>query len=261
VTALSEEVRRELAERLRRSESECSPIEPLTRTHPAIDLEDAYEIQLVNVQARLKAGAVVRGHKVGLTSGAMQEMLGVGEPDYGHLLDAMFVEGEMNLQLLIAPRIEPEIAFVLATDLEGPGCTPEEVREATDYVVPALEIIDSRIQDWHIGLADTVADNASSAAVALGTRRTRLDCLDLPTLNVRLIQNGVSVEAGRGDAVLGDPAVAVAWLVNRLASHGVALRGGHIVLSGSCTRAIPIESGDHISAEVDVLGDVSVAFS
>jgi 2-keto-4-pentenoate hydratase len=244
------------------AERECAPIPPLLETWPAMTLDDAYEIQLLNVRRRIEAGAVVRGHKIGLTSRAMQAMLGVDEPDYGHLLHDMFVaEGEMfPAAKCCAPRVEPEVAFVLGDRLSGPGCSAADVLRATTFVVPALEIIDSRIADWRIGLGDTVADNASSAAVVLGGRATAATSVDLRLLGVVLRRNGEIVETGATGAALGNPVTAVAWLANKLHVLGTVLERGQVVMPGSCTRAVDVAAGDHIRADFDVLGHVSVSF-
>jgi 2-keto-4-pentenoate hydratase len=259
--ALTTEERRAAADALWSAQQERSPVEPLSAKWPDMDADDAYGIQLVNVGRRLVSGARLRGYKVGLTSTAMQQMLGVDEPDFGHLLDDMLVAGTLSADPLLAPRVEPEIAFVLGRPLSGPGCSAADVRRATDHVVPALEIIDSRIADWRITLVDTIADNASSAAAVLGEHRTTLGDLDLRPLAVRLAHNGKVVEQGRGSAALGDPVAAVAWLVNRLAAFEVVLDAGHVVLPGSCTRAVDVVAADEVAAEITGLGGVSIRFT
>jgi 2-keto-4-pentenoate hydratase len=254
--------RERAATALARAEQQRSPIPPLIETWPAMTVEDAYEVQMLNVRRRVEAGAAVRGHKVGLTSAAMQAMLGVAEPDCGHLFDDMFVvEGDrVPIASYCAPRVEPEVAFVLGAPLAGPGCSAADVLRATAFVVPALEIIDSRISEWRIALADTVADNASSAAVVIGGRGTRATDVDLRLLGVVLRRNGEIVETGATGAALGNPVTAVAWLVNKLFTFGAALEEGQVVLPGSCTRAVDVSAGDHVRADFDVLGHVSVSF-
>ncbi|MAT04787.1 MAG: 2-keto-4-pentenoate hydratase [Acidimicrobiaceae bacterium] len=238
------------------------PIQPLSESYPGINIDDAYEIQLIGVRTEIESGRVVRGHKVGLTSQAMQTMLGVHEPDYGHLFDNMFFpEGSsVSIELFLQPRVEIEVAFVLGERLAGPGVTVADVLRATDFVCPSIEIIDSRIVDWKITLADTIADNGSSAGVVLGGRRTRLDGLDLRTIGTVLRRNGSIVETGASGAVLGNPANAVAWLANKVAAFGVALEPGHVILPGACTRAVDVEGGDVFRADFDGLGHVSIAF-
>jgi 2-keto-4-pentenoate hydratase len=255
--------RQAVADALRDAERDRRPVAPVTEIWPGLDVDDAYAVQRANVQRRVAAGAVVRGHKVGLTARAMQEMLGVSQPDYGHLLDDMFVAdgGATPAERYCAPRVEPEVAFVLDAPLDGRGCTVADVLRATAFVVPALEIIDSRIADWRIALADTIADNASSAGVVLGARTTAVDGLDLATLGVVLRRNGEIVETGAAGAVLGNPVLAVAWLANTLHGLGAVLDTGHVVLPGSCTRAVEVGPGDAVRADFDVLGGVSVEFS
>jgi 2-keto-4-pentenoate hydratase len=260
---LSAEQRREAARRLAEAERDRAPIEPLASQGLELDIVDAYEIQLLNIHQRLAAGATVRGHKVGLSSPAMQRMMGVDEPDYGHLLDDMFVfeSGTVPVGALCAPRVEVEVGFVLGSDLKGPGVTVADVIAATRFVMPAIEIIDSRIADWRIGLTDTIADNASSARVVLGAHATAIEGLDLRLIGALLSRNGEVVESGASGAVLGNPAVAVAWLANKVASFGVTLEAGHVILPGSCTRAVDVAAGDVVVAEFDRLGSVTVGFA
>jgi len=250
------------AELLREAEASRVAVPPLVATFPGIDVVDAYEIQLLNIRRRLAAGATIYGHKVGLSSKAMQEMMGVCEPDYGHLLsDMVLAEDEPVLaSRFLLPRVEVEVGFVLGEDLPGEGCTVDDVLRCTDFVAPAIELIDSRIADWKIGLFDTVADNASSCGVALGQQRVKPDELDLRAIEATLSINGKQVAAGRSDAVLGDPAIAVAWLANKVASFGVRLEAGHVVLPGSCTRAYDVQAGDDVVARFSGLGSVSLSF-
>ena len=241
-----------------------TPVPPLTATYPAISVDDAYAIQLAQVSAWTSAGAVVKGHKVGLTSAAMQKQLGVNQPDFGVLLDSMFMpEGiTTDITRFLQPRAEPEIGFVLGRRLSGPGVSVAEAVAAIDFVLPALEIIDSRIADWKITLPDTIADNASSGGLVLGSRPARLENLDLPLTGCLLHRNGRLVDTGAGGAVLGgSPVNALVWLANVLGERGVALEAGHVILPGSVTAAIPINPGDTISATFDRIGTVSMTFS
>jgi 2-keto-4-pentenoate hydratase len=260
---LTDEQRRDAAERLWSAQCGRLPIEPFTETFPGIDVTDAYEIQLHNIRRQLEAGAVVRGHKVGLSSPVMQQMMGVDEPDYGHLLDTMeFHEDEpIDTGRFCYPRIEVEVAYVLGAPLPGEDCTREDVLAATRYVVPSLELIDSRVKDWRIALADTIADNASSAGVILGRTTASPSAVDLDDIDAVLHRNGERVAAGNTSAVLGDPTGAVAWLARKVASFGVRLQAGHVILPGSCTRAIDARPGDRFHAEFTGLGSVSVSFA
>jgi 2-keto-4-pentenoate hydratase len=235
---------------------------PLIDRFPSIEVEDAYEIQLLQIRKKLAAGRLVRGHKVGLSSQAMQRMMGVEEPDYGHLLDDMFVFENtcIDVSALLQPRAEFELAFILREPLPAPGCTVADVLRNTAYVAPSIEIIDSRIKDWNISLCDTIADNASSARVVLGGHAKPIDGLDLRLIAAIATKNGEIVETGATGAVLGNPAIAVAWLANKVQQFGVKLEAGHVVLPGSCTKAIDVASGDVITAEFSGLGTVTVSF-
>ncbi len=261
--ALTDTERRDAAEALRIAEQTQAAIPPLVQTWPAIDVIDSYEIALLNIRRRLAAGATVYGHKVGLSSKAMQEMMGVDEPDYGHLLSDMVYTEDAPIPTgrFLLPRVEVEVGFVLGDDLPGEGCTVEDVLRCTDFIAPAIELIDSRIADWKIGLADTIADNASSCGVILGAQRVKPDELDLAAIEATLDINGERVAAGTSGAVLGDPTIAVAWLANKVASFGVRLQAGHVVLPGSCTRAYDVKPGDDVVATFAGLGSVSLSFS
>jgi 2-oxopent-4-enoate hydratase len=236
------------------------PIPPLTARHPQLTVADAYAIQGLVARARLDAGAVLVGRKVGLTSAAMQQMMGVGEPDFGRVFADELIDGggEVPLAELIQPRAEPEIAFMLASDLAGPGVTVADALAATAYVSPALEVIDSRVADWRIALVDTVADNASSGRVVLGAERVPVGDVDLAAATVALRIDGEQVAEGRGDAVLGHPAEAVAWLANTLAPFGERLRAGDLVMPGSMTAAAPLAPGATVVADYGPLGTVEV---
>ena len=240
-----------------------TPLPPLTASHPDMSVGDAYAVQLAQVAAWTAEGARVKGHKVGLTSAAMQRQLGVDQPDFGHLLDSMFLpEGVLApAGRFLQPRAEPEIAFVLGRPLAGPGVTVAEAVAAVDFVLPALEIIDSRIADWKITLADTIADNASSGGVVLGTRPVRPEALDLALTGCLLYRNGRIEGAGAGGAVLGSPVNALVWLANTLGERGVVLEAGHVILPGSVTAAIPFSAGDTVSAAFDRIGSVSMTFA
>jgi 2-keto-4-pentenoate hydratase len=261
--ALSEEDVRRLAGQLWDAERGSAPVSPISTRHADADIDDAYRIQLEGIRLRTGAGDRVRGHKVGLTARVMRQQFGVAQPDFGHLLASMFhPEGEpLAVDELIAPRVEPELAFVLGAALLGPGVTVADVLAATAFVLPALEIIDSRIQDWRIGIVDTVADNASSAKVVLGGTRTPVSDVDPRLIGVVLRRNGEIVETGATGAVLGNPAQAVAWLANTIAGHGGGLDAGDLIMPGTCTRAVDLAPGDTVRADFDRLGHVGVSFS
>jgi 2-keto-4-pentenoate hydratase len=259
---LSVLTREELAADLAQAERSRVPMAPLTDAHPDIDVVDAYEIQLINIRQRVAEGARVMGHKVGLSSKAMQQMMGVDEPDYGHLLDemAVFEDTPVKSGRYLYPRVEVEVAFLLGDDLPGAGCTEDDVLAATAAFAPAIELIDSRITDWKIKLCDTIADNASSAGYVLGKQRVSPTDIDITAIDAVLTRNGEVVAKGRSDAVLGNPVTAVAWLARKVHDFGVRLRASHIVLPGSCTRAIDARPGDNFVAEFDGLGSVRLTF-
>ncbi|MFY9916775.1 MAG: 2-keto-4-pentenoate hydratase [Mycobacterium sp.] len=259
---LTVQVRDELAADLAEAERSRVPIGPLTTGNPDIDVVDAYEIQLINIRQRVAEGAKVIGHKVGLSSKAMQEMMGVDEPDYGHLLDemAVFEDRPVPTGRYLYPRVEVEVGFVLADDLPGEGCTEDDVLAATAAFAPAIELIDTRIRDWKIKLCDTIADNASSAGWVLGEARVSPKDIDIQSIDAVLTRNGEVVAKGRSDAVLGNPVTAVAWLARKVDSFGVRLKAGDIVLPGSCTKAFDATPGDDFVADFDGLGSVHLSF-
>ncbi|MGW1719131.1 2-keto-4-pentenoate hydratase [Streptomyces sp. NPDC002156] len=259
---LSDRQREEAGLLLREAEHHVTPIDPLSALLPGLDLADAYAVQRDNIAWRQADGASVVGHKVGLTSAAMQRLLGVDEPDFGHLLDDM-VHRDGSTVLAghyCQPRIEPEICFLLARPLHGPGVTVEDVLDATEAVAPALEIVDSRIRDWKITLVDTAADNASSGGLVCGAWTPLDEVPDLAVVLVDLMVDGERVAAGSGKEVLGHPAAAVAWLANTLAAFGTFLEPGHLVLPGAMTTAPFVSAGQKIEARFSGLGPVSVTF-
>ncbi|HTY27985.1 MAG TPA: 2-keto-4-pentenoate hydratase [Mycobacterium sp.] len=259
---LSVATREELAAELAEAERSRVPMSPLTYKHPDIDVVDAYEIQLINIRQRVAEGARVVGHKVGLSSEAMQKMMGVDEPDYGHLLADMEVYEDKPVPAgrFLFPRVEVEVGFILADDLPGEGCTEDDVLAATAAFAPSIELIDTRITDWKIALCDTIADNASSAGFVLGTQRVSPKDIDIKGIDAVLTRNGELVAEGRSDAVLGNPVTAVAWLARKVDSFGVRLKAGDIVLPGSCTRAIDARPGDEFVADFTGLGSVRLSF-
>ena len=251
-----------MAADLAQAERSREPIAPLTAAYPDIDVVDAYEIQLINIRQRVAEGARVLGHKVGLSSKAMQQMMGVDEPDYGHLLDEMqvFEDTPVKAGRYLYPRVEVEVGFILSEDLPGAGCTEDDVLAATEALVPSIELIDTRITDWKIALCDTIADNASSAGFVLGEARVSPADIDVKAIDAVLTRNGEVIAEGRSDAVLGNPVTAVAWLSRKVESFGVRLRKGDIVLPGSCTRAIDARAGDEFVADFSGLGSVRLLF-
>ncbi|MEP9414773.1 2-keto-4-pentenoate hydratase [Gordonia sp. VNQ95] len=261
--AVDQHVREQIAADLWNAEKTATAIDRPTDTHPDLDVVDAYEIQLINIRKRLDAGATVAGHKVGLASEAMQKMMNVDEPDYGHLLDEMqyFESTPIDASTLCFPRVEVEVGFLLGKDLPGAGCTNDDVIDAVEWVVPSIELIDSRIKDWKITLCDTIADNASSCGWILGEQRVSISEIDTGDIDAVLHRNGEIVAKGNSSAVLGHPLNAVSWLARKVESFGVRLRKGDLILPGTATRAFDVGPGDHVVAEFAGLGSVTLDFT
>lgn len=252
---VDDDTREQLAESLYDAFRSRSQIDRLTATHD-LTITDAYDIQTRLVDRRLDDGAEVVGHKIGLTSDAIQDQLGVDEPDFGRLLDRMYVEGPtVPTDSLVQPRVEPEVGFLIEEPLEPP-VTALDVLGATDRVVPVVEVIDSRVRDWDIRIQDTIADNASSALYLTGAATTAIDGLDLSLEGVKLYKNGRLEASGVGAAVLDHPARAVAWLANTLADLDESIEPGQVVLSGSLTPAVDVEPGDTLSVEFTSIGGI-----
>ncbi|SEP88925.1 2-oxopent-4-enoate/cis-2-oxohex-4-enoate hydratase [Solimonas aquatica] len=235
---------------------------PLTSRHAEISIEDAYRIQQQMIARRLAKGARVVGKKIGVTSRAVMNMLGVGQPDFGYVLDDMiYSEGQsVPMDTLIQPRAEGEIAFVLKKDLIGPGVTNAAVLAATEGVITCFEIVDSRIHDWKIKIQDTVADNASCGVMVLGDRLVDPRKIDLNTCGMVIEKNGEVIATGAGAATMGSPVTAIAWLANTLGRLGIPLKAGEVVLSGSLAALIPVTTGDNLRATVGGIGSCSVRF-
>lgn len=235
---------------------------PLTERHPEITIEDAYHIQQRMLARRLDAGETVIGKKIGVTSKAVMNMLGVHQPDFGWLTDGMvFNEGEsIPMNTLIQPKAEGEIAFVLKHELQGPGVTAADVLRATEGVMACFEIVDSRIRDWKIKIQDTVADNASCGVFVLGDRMVDPREVDLATCGMVLEKNGEIVVTGAGAATLAHPVNAVVWLVNMLGTLGIGLKAGEVVLSGALGAMVPVSAGDNLRVSIGGIGGCSVRF-
>ena len=240
------------------------PLPLLTKTYPGIEVEDAYRIQEAFVARRLAAGARIKGYKVGLTSKPMQEMAGSTEPDFSAMTDDMFIPEDTPIAMsrLFDPMIEIEIAFVMKHAIKGPGVLPVDVIRATDFVLPAIEIVDFRVaRAPGMNLIDTVADLAACGAVVLGANPRPLEAIDVRRVKGSIIRNGVVEQEGLASAVLGNPVTSVAWLANKLGEFGVAFEPGQVILTGSFVRAIPVKAGDEIVCRFDQgLGEVLTAF-
>ncbi len=266
---LSQEIINDCATQLNQAEKSREQVRQLSLQHPEITIDDAYAIQRKWVEMKLAEGREVIGHKIGLTSRAMQQSSQIDEPDYGTLLNDMLFQdgGDIPTDRFIVPRIEVELAFILAKPLKGPNCTIFDVYNATDYVVPALELIDARSQsiDPDSGrprkVFDTISDNAANAGVILGGRPIKPDELDLRWVSAMMYRNGVIEETGVAAGILNHPANGVAWLANKLAPYDVTLEPGQIILGGSFTRPVPARKGDTFHVDYGKLGSISVNFA
>jgi 2-oxo-hept-3-ene-1,7-dioate hydratase len=265
---LNDQTVAQLADELNQAEKGREQIRQLSLRHPEMTIEDAYAVQRRWVQNKIAEGRVLKGHKIGLTSKAMQASSQIDEPDYGALLDDMFFDDGSDIPAgrFIVPRVEVELAFILAKPLRGPNCTLFDVYNATDYIIPALEIIDARCHniDPQSGrprkVFDTISDNAANAGVVIGGRPIRPDALDLRWISALLYRNGVIEESGVAAAVLNHPANGVAWLANKLAPHDVQLEAGQVILGGSFTRPVPARQGDTFQVDYGNMGSISCRF-
>jgi 2-oxopent-4-enoate/cis-2-oxohex-4-enoate hydratase len=251
------------AERLYRALRDGNTLAPISGQDSSLTIDDAYAISLGILERRRADGERVVGKKIGVTSKAVQDMLGVHQPDFGFLTDRMWIDGEtidIAATGLIQPRAEAEIAFILREPLKGPGVTAEQVIAATESIAPCFEIVDSRIAEWKIGIVDTVADNASCGVFVLGEARADPRAHNLPALHVTVTKNGEQLSEGYGSAVQGSPAEAVAWLANTLGAHGVTLDAGDVILSGSLVPLAPAKAGDVFEMELHGIGRCAARF-
>lgn len=265
---LDKKVVLDIAKRLHAAEKTRIQIRQPSLEHPEMDINDGYAIQSEWVKIKLAEGRILKGHKIGLTSRAMQMSSMIDEPDFGALLDDMFFRdgGEIPVDRFIQPRVEVELAFILGKDLAGSNVTIFDVYNAVDYVVPAFEIIDSRSQmvDPETGrtrkVFDTISDNAANAGIVMGGRPVRIHDVDLRWVSAILTRNAIIEETGVAAGVLNHPANGIVWLANKLAPHGVGLKAGQVVLSGSFTRPVAGQRGDTFHADYGPLGTISFRF-
>lgn len=262
--SISETVIEEYVKDLLEAEDTRVPIEPITKKYPSLNTEDAYKIQLKLIEEKKKRGEVIIGKKVGLTSKAMQELAGINEPDYGFLTDRMVVLEDFpnKLSELIRPAVEAEIAFVLKDDLTGPGVLVSDVLQATDFIMPSLEIIDGRTKrdtgEWRV--ENSILDNAGTGRVVFGGKRCSIDDVDLRCMGLIFEKNGEVVSTAAGAAVYGNPVQAITWLANKLSGFGVTLYAGETILSGFLIAAVRANKGDFFTATFDHIGSVKVKF-
>jgi 2-oxopent-4-enoate/cis-2-oxohex-4-enoate hydratase len=259
---LSSATIRQLSNELFEAWATGRPVEPITDRVPEISIEDAYLVQLQNVERRIAQGERVVGKKIGVTSQAVMNLLKVDEPDFGHLLSGMaYKDGDaVSLKNSLIPRGEGEIAFVLKHDVTGPGLTNADLLRATECVMPCFELVDSRIRDWKIKIQDTVADNASSFAFVLGDAAADPRKIDLVSIGMTLEKNGEQIGTGTGAATMGHPLTAMTWLANTLGRFDITLRAGEVILSGSLSIMFPIAPGDSIRMSLDGVGACSARF-
>ena len=258
---LNKKLRQQAADSLYDADRQVKVIAQLSKTYDGIELADAYAIQQLWLDRRVKEGARLVGRKIGLTSRAMQMASNFTEPDYGYLTDDMMLAdgAQIDAARYMSPRLEVELAFIMGQDLKGLGCTVADVMRATEFVTPALELIAYRTQVPR-AIVDTIADNAAAGALVTGGRMVRPFDVDIRWVGATLSKNGIIEESGVSAAVMGHPAAGMAWLVNKLALHGGGLKAGQIVLAGSFTRPVSVAAGDVIQADYGPLGSLGVRF-
>jgi 2-oxo-hept-3-ene-1,7-dioate hydratase len=258
---LSDAERNKAADILMAAERNLKQAVQLSVTFPTLTIEDSYAISGIVAERRIAAGQKLIGHKVGLTSKAMQRSSMIDEPDFGFILDGQLIAdgAKVNHADYCRPRVEVELAFIMGKRLLGPGVGLADVLRATEYVVPALEIVDARLQDQR-KITDTVADNGAAAGICMGGRPVGPMDVDLRWVGGIMYRNSEIEETGLAAGVLGHPALGVAWLANKLGQHGVALEPGHIVLAGSFTRVVFAQKGDTIHADYGPLGGIAIQF-
>ncbi len=261
--ALEQHIIDQLAEHLETCELEARDTPKITDAHPDMDWDDAYAIQDRIRDRKVARGARIIGYKAGLTSHAKMKQMGVESPVFGFLADYFSVpEGStVNVSDLIHPKVEPEIAFVMKRTLKGPGCTIADVLAATDFVLPGIEVIDSRYRDFKFDLKSVVADNTSASRFVVGGQALRPESLDLRTVGIVLEKNGVPTAMGAGAAVLGHPASAIAMLANHLGKRGEEIPAGALILSGGITEAVTVAAGDNVSLRVQGMGSIGLRFA
>jgi len=261
---LDQKTREKIADDLFGVYATRKPLPLLTKTYPGIEVEDSYRIQEIFIARQLAAGRKIKGYKVGLTSKAMQEMAGSTEPDFSAMTDDLFLPEDTDIAAshFFDPMIEIEIAFVMKERLQGPGILPMDVIRATDFIVPAIEIVDFRVaRAPGMNLIDTIADLAACGAVVLGANPRRLDQIDIRSITGSIVCNDKEEQKGQASAVLGNPVTSVAWLANKLGTFGVAFEPGHVILTGSFVRAFPVKAGDKITCRFyQGLGDLKTRF-
>jgi 2-oxopent-4-enoate/cis-2-oxohex-4-enoate hydratase len=260
---LSREIIDRLSIELYRALREQKTLSPLTERYPSITIDDAYQVSLGLLEHRVASGETMTGKKIGITSQVVQNMFNVQQPDFGFLTDVMQVKNNAKVSIrnrLIQPKAEGEIAFILNKDLVGPHISEDQVLDATAFIVPCFEVVDSRIRNWEIKIEDTISDNASCGVYVLGDTRIDPRDVDLPNLKMKVYKNGNLISEGMGAAVQGNPLTAVAWLANTLSRYGIPFKAGETILSGSLVPLETVKSGDKMHLELEQVGTASVSF-
>ena len=252
----------EIADELHQADRDRTTVPLLTARYPGMSIDDSYAVQALWARRRVAAGHRIVGHKIGLTSKAMQAATGITEPDYGVIFDDMVLQSGVTVPFdsYSNVRIEVELAFALARPLSGPDCTLDDVLEATEHVVPALEVLNSHIQLEGRTIVDTISDNAAMGAMVLGDKPVAVDAVDLRWVSALLYRNETIEETGVAAGVLNNPAIGVAWLANKLFQHGTTLAAGEVILAGSFTRPMWVERGDTVHADYGDLGAITCRF-
>jgi len=258
---VSSDITQAAAQSLYHALRSAEPIGPLTETYEGLTIDDAYEISLAIYALRKADGEIEIGKKIGVTSDPVMSMLGVNQPDFGFLTDAMWAKDNIvDTSNMILPRAEAEIAFKLKSDLQGPGITEADVLAATESVAACFEVVDSRIKDWKIKIQDTIADNASCGTMALSVDWVNPNAVDLLNCKAIVTKNGAFLSEGIGSATMGSPLKAVAWLANTLGERGIPFKAGEIILSGSLVPLEPVAAGDKMHVSIEGIGDCKVSF-
>lgn len=259
---LSKDIQEQIAKDLYEAEKTRRPISKISRRFPQMNVVDSYEIQHIGLSFRLQEGHRIIGRKIGITSKGMQQQLGIENPDYGYLLDSMLLEEgrPCEIEELVSPRVEGELAFILGEDIQGPGITYGDIYNCTNWIVPCFEVCDTRVANWDVTVRDTIADNAGASRLVLGSEPKRLSEINPRLIGMVVEKNGIMEGSATGAEVMGNPVASVVWLVNKLADFDTSLKAGDIILSGAFMSAIPAAAGDVFTLSIDGFPGVNLLF-